>query len=396
MRRLILLCTLVLPLLVYGQRFGTSQTPGDQRTVITPEQPSENPIPVELIALERPVDPKSYRVGPGDQIAISIQTSEMLDKVLTISPTGYLMIPGVGKVDLRNLTLDATIERINQAILLNFKNARVNSELVGLRKFKIAIVGAVKTPGYYTVSAVNRVSDVIELAEPRQMALLNQVELERIDGSVLNLDITNFYAQGDLHHNPQLTEGDRIRVKYGDLDEHAIVIRGAVQNTGYDYLKPGETLGELIARRIDFRSNADLENIKIVRRVSGSIEFITVAPEEFSAFKLQPGDDIEFLYEKPVNVQGYVASSGSFNFIPGYTAADYVTLAGGLLPSGTMNGIKISRVDGAVLHGEDVVIQRGDIIEVPRSWMNIAFGEISVIEFFSTMATLVLAILAVK
>lgn len=396
MRRLIFLCTLVLPLLVYPQRFGTSQTPGDQRTVITPEQQSENPIPVELIALERPVDAMTYRVGPGDQIAISIQTSEMLDKVLTISPTGYLMIPGVGKVDLRNLTLDAAIKQIDQAILLNFKNARVNSELVGLRKFKIAIVGAIKTPGYYTVSAVNRVSDVIELAEPRQMALLNQVELERIDGTIQTLDLTEFYARGNLKQNPQLAEGDRIRITYGDLDQRAIVIRGAVRNTGYDYLKPGETLGELIARRIDFRSNADLENIKIVRQVDGKIEFITVNPEEFKGFRLQPGDDIEFLYEKPVNVQGYVASSGSFNFIPGYTAADYVTLAGGLLPAGTMNGIKISRVDGTVLHGEDVVIQRGDIIEVPRSWMNIAFGEISVIQFFSTMATLVLAVLAVK
>lgn len=396
MRKLILLSMFIVPLLVQGQRFGLSSTPGEQRTVITPDQQVENPIPVELIALERPITGDEYLVGPGDQIAISVQTSETLDRVLTISPTGFLMIPGVGKVDLRNLTLNGAIERINQAILLNFKNARVNSELVGLRQFKVAIVGAVNTPGYYTVSAVNRVSDVIELAEPRPMALLNQVQLDRLDKRVLTLDITDFYTHGDLTQNPQLTEGDRISLVYGDLNQHAIVVRGAVNRTGYDYLKPGETLGELIARRIDFRSNADLENIKIVRKNDGKIEFVTVKPDEFNSFELQPGDDIEFLYEKPVNVQGYVASSGSFNFIPGYTAADYVTLAGGLSPAGTMNGIKITRVDGTVLRGEDVVIQRGDIIEVPRSWMNIAFGEISVIQFFSTMATLVLAVLAVK
>jgi len=395
MKRFVLLGIMILPLLVTGQRFGVSQAPSDQRS-ITDETTSESPIPIELFALEKPIDPDTYLVGPGDLIAINIQTSEAVSKVLTINPTGFLMIPEVGRIDLRNLTLSQAIVQIDATIRLNFKNARVSCELVGIRQFKIAIVGAVKTPGYYTVTPLSRLSDILELSKPRPMALLSTIKVKAGETVLGPFDITKFYLTGDLSQNPILREGEQIQIVYGDLNTNAIVVRGAVNRSGYDYLKSGETLGDLIARRIDFRQNADLDNIKVVRTVNQELRFITVAPNEFNSFLLEPGDDIEFLYEKPVNVQGYVAAPGSFSFIPGYTAGDYITLAGGLLSSGTMKGIKITRVGGAVLFGEDVVIQRGDIIEVKRSWVNIAFGEVSVIEFFSTMATLVLAVMAVK
>ncbi|PJA53292.1 MAG: hypothetical protein CO167_07640, partial [Candidatus Marinimicrobia bacterium CG_4_9_14_3_um_filter_48_9] len=363
MKRFVLLGIMILPLLVTGQRFGVSQAPSDQRSLMD-ETFSESPIPIELFALEKPIDPDQYRVGPGDQIAVSIQTSQTIEKVLTISPTGFLMIPGVGRVDLRGLNLTDAIIQVNEAILQNFKNARVSSGLVGIRQIKVAIVGAVVTPGFYTVTPVSRLSDLLELARPRPMALLNQITINRLDGSQIPFDLTKFYLNGDLSQNPMFLEGDQVQITYGDLNTNAIVVRGAVNRSGYDYLKPGETLGELITRRVDFRQNADLGNIKVVRTVNQELKFITVAPNEFNSFLLEPGDDIEFLYEKPVNVQGYVAAPGSFSFIPGYTAGDYITLAGGLLSSGTMKGIKITRVGGAVLFGEDVVIQRGDIIEV--------------------------------
>lgn len=395
MRRIIILAAVVLPMLIFGQRFGLSQNPNDQQNTSN-FVPSENPIPVELLALEKPINPDEYMVGPGDQIAISIQTSEMISRVLTISPTGAFMIPGVGRVNLLGLNLTETIRTINDAMLQDYKNARVSSELVGIRQIKVAIVGAVKTPGFYTVTPISRLTDLIELASPRPMALLSTIEVTAGEKSIGHYDITKFYLTGDLAQNPLLREGEQVKIEYGDVNTNAIVVRGAVNRSGYDYLKSGETLGDLIARRIDFRQNADLENIKVVRKVEGVLKFITVAPSDFSSFNLKPGDDIEFLYEKPVNVQGHVASPGSFTFIPGYTAGDYITLAGGLLPSGTMKGIKITRIDGAVLLGEDVVIQRGDIIEIRRSWVNITFGEISVIEFLSTTATLILAVMAVK
>ena len=393
MRRFLVIMAIMVPMLVLGQRFGLSQNPGDQQGS-TSVVPSENPIPVELLALERPIDPEQYMVGPGDQIAISIQTSEMISKVLTISPTGSLMIPGVGRINLLNLNLAEAIKKINSNILQNFKNARVSSELVGIRQIKVAIVGAVKTPGFYAVTPITRLSDIIELAKPRPMALLSTIQVKAGETVLGPYDITKFYLTGDLSQNPILREGEQIQIVYGDINSNAIVVRGAVNRSGYDYLKSGETLGDLIARRIDFRQNADLDNIKVVRKMGGELKFITVPPADFNAFKLMPGDDIEFLYEKPVNVQGYVASPGSFNFIPGYTAGDYVTLAGGLLPAGTMKGVKVTRVDGTVLSGEDVIIQRGDIIEISRSWVNMIFGDVSALQVLTTMSTLILTYVA--
>ncbi len=391
MRKPNALILFILPLFLAAQRFGVSQMPNTDESSSASIPVQQSLLPVNVISLEQPIDPDTYQVGPGDQIAIGVQTSESLEKVLIISPTGFLIIPGVGKVDLRGQNLSNAIQHINHAILQNFKNARVSSELVGIRRFKVAIVGAVRSPGFFAVTPVSRMAELLKRAKPRPMALLNQVKIKALNGAETYYDLTKFYLDGDLSQNPLLAEGDQIQVEYGDLEKHAIVVRGAVNRRGYAYVKPGETLADLIERRIDFSQNADLDNIKVVRKVNKELKFLTISPGQFKDFRLHPGDDIEFLYEKPVNVQGYVAAPGSFMFIPGYTAGDYVTLAGGLLTSGTMNRIKITRVDGSVLNGEDVLIQRGDIIEVPRSSLNIIFGDITVLQMTTTLATLILA-----
>lgn len=395
MKNSVLIICLILPFILHGQRFGDSGF--QENKTKSSEGMAETTISqLELTVLEGPINPDLYKLGPGDQIAIIVQTSEMLESVLTISPTGSLLVPGVGRVDLRGLTFSEGEQKLAIALAQNYKNARVSVDLVNIRKIRVAIVGAIAKPGYHIVSPISRITDLLDMAEARPLALLSKVKIKSMTGENRSFDVTAYYQTGNIQENPFLVEGDIVTVEYADLDTQVVVMRGAVYRPGYDVLNPGETLAELIARRIDFKENADLENIKIVRKNDGVYTFITVPPSQFAEFILKPGDDVEYLYEKPVNVQGRVATPGSFMFIPGYTAGDYVAMAGGLLPSGTMRKIKISRLDGSVLSGEDVVIQRGDIIEVQRSPMDIFLGEISVIQFVSTMTTVLLAVLAVK
>ena len=56
-------------------------------------------------ALEGPVDPEKYYVGPSDILSVNIWISPPLNFSLTVTPEGTLIIPTVGEVRVTDLTL---------------------------------------------------------------------------------------------------------------------------------------------------------------------------------------------------------------------------------------------------------------------------------------------------
>ncbi|MBK7629709.1 MAG: polysaccharide biosynthesis/export family protein [Ignavibacteriales bacterium] len=57
-------------------------------------------------ASEGVIDPDEYKVGPGDNIFIAISGIEERDFNLLINHEGFLYIPRIGAVDLRNKSLE--------------------------------------------------------------------------------------------------------------------------------------------------------------------------------------------------------------------------------------------------------------------------------------------------
>jgi len=387
---------LIVPIFIFSQRFGPSEINSiDPPISILPLTP-EVSIDVASTRLENTIDEESYRIGPFDKFLISIEAGESATFVAVVTPSGRLLVPKVGSFDLSDKTLTEAKKVIENSIKGKYRQGRVTIELIGIRDFSIPITGAVENPGFYVGSPVTRVSSVLKLAIPRPLAALNNVLVTNMDGVVSNVDITSFYARGELVNNPILSNGDRIHIPLSNITNEVVVIRGALKEKGFISILPNETLSSLVARKIDFSENADIKNVFIIRQSGTDQNSYKVSPKEFTEFILKGGDEVEFLYEMPVRINGYVAAPGAFEFIPGYSATDYIFLAGGLLPSGTMRRVKITRQGGEVVYGQDIIIAQGDIVEVNRSVTNIIFGEVSVVQLTSTFATIVLAVLAVK
>ena len=57
------------------------------------------------VALESPVDPNAYYVGPSDVIAVNFWMSPPQSYSLTVTPEGTLIIPTVGEVMVSGMTL---------------------------------------------------------------------------------------------------------------------------------------------------------------------------------------------------------------------------------------------------------------------------------------------------
>jgi len=369
------------------------RTSTEREIMINQQDIDPSTINTYLIQYEA-IDPDLYIVGPGDLFGINVIAMQSFYETLPVNPDGSILIPAIGSITINGLTLSQAIDKIVNSVKDRYPGAETYVSLQQVRMMKVLMSGAVQYSGTFLATPVSKLSDILEQNSPNQLALLDKIEIRHKNGKQSTIDYYEFSSTGNTDSNPYIQEGDHIHIPFGNIFQNTIVIRGAVQRAGYVTIRENENLRMLSERVIQLGQNADLQSVTVRRVTNGILETIFVQPERFLDFILMAGDEIQFLSERAVNVHGYVAAPGTVGFIPGYTAGDYVTVAGGLLPIGTMNKIKITRMDGTVLRGEDTVIERGDVIEVNKSVQGTLIGDVSVMQILVSVGTIVLAFIA--
>ncbi len=391
----ILSLTLPIPNRVSAQELSFGKYTYEDSLDIQLPSPLEFERDSDEVLLDQVIEPSRYIVGPGDEISISIKSLVNIAISTKVTPAGNILIPNIGPVHVNGLTLEKSVEVITKACHSVFLESDVHVDLVGIREFQVLVSGAVTFPGLVPATPVDRVSRVIQNAGGmKQMAREHEVLLISAEGDTSILNLNDFLSEGDLSQNPYVDIGYHIHVGYGDLETEVIVIRGEAKGKGYDVIETGETLEKYFHRNIILNTGADLEQVTIERKTGDRIDFHTIPPDELNEFVLEPGDAVEIIPELPVIVQGHVGNPGAYKYIPGYTAGQYLSIAGGILPSGSSSRVRIIRIDGARFTGSDIEIQRGDLIIVDRSFFDFLFGEITVLQFVSTVSSIILAYIA--
>jgi protein involved in polysaccharide export with SLBB domain len=261
--------------------------------------------------------------------------------------------------------------------------------------FKLLVSGAVTEPGFITVSPLSRLDDVIESAKGfHQLAKEFEIKITRENGDEKIVNFHKYLLTGDLNSNPTFLEGDRIYVPFGEIGKNSIVTRGSVVGAGYDIIAKGENLENYIKREIIFSKDADLENVKVSRKKDNISTQLTINAQKFSSTILQPGDIINFMYERGITVTGFVQTPGGFSYYPGYSVSDYIALAGGNTMSGNPEAATVRHVDGEIEKGSNINVRRGDVIYVPRTRKDVFFGELSVLEVSVAFLTIYLTYLS--
>jgi len=346
--------------------------------------------------LENRIDPDKYVLGPGDRICISVITEQVQYFEVVISPTEDLIIPGIGIINVSRLTIGQVQQKIETYIKEKvFQNAKVSVGIKNLRSFKVQIIGAVRKPGFYKVTPVDRLDDLLSMAGGvHQLAREFNITIKHKDNSEIKVNLLDFFRTGNLDNNPTLTEGDQVIIPYANIQEEGIVIRGSITGRGYDIIEKNETLESYLWRQANFNENADLESVLIERETKGKKEFIRVLPVDFSNVTLKAGDQIDILSERGISVGGFVQRPGQYNFIPGYNYADYISLAGGNTIQGDVKKAVVLHLDGKKEKGETASIERGDVIFVPQNRKDIWIGQESIIQLMTSILTLILTFIA--
>ena len=378
---------------VYAQ-LNTEQEPVEEKDEVLPKP--EMISSYGNVLLDQVIDVHSYVVGPGDRFKIAVSGPLKSEGVLEVSPTGMLMIPEIGQADVKSKTLAETMDMIEGLVKEQVQGAKIFIDLFTVREFKVLVYGAVELPGFHKVNAAMRIYEIGKLAELKHMADLSQVRVIKESGDTLSCNWFKLIDQGDLHQNPYLQEGDKLFIPSAKHNKNVVAVRGAAEVNGYYALGLKESLFSFINRSVKLMEVADMSSIFIIRSSDQGDEYIRIGREDFLTFKLVPNDIIQLLRVEPIRVNGYVNDPGAFDFVPGQNALDYIASAGGALPNGDAKKIAVLRGDKTIRYSGNTILQPGDIIEVKRTRSDLLFGEISILQFVTSTATIVLSYLAIS
>ena len=318
---------------------------------------------------EKEVDSTQYILGPGDQLLIKLWGALDEQFPTVVTPEGYVMIPSVAEVFVSGISLAEASERIRARLDKVFKNSHYSIRLVKLRKFRVYVVGEVKTPGTYFMRAVDRVSDVIQLAGGvSTWGDDTRIHVKHLTGKPDTVNVSEFYLTGLLRHNPLLSGGDIIFVPSIDLHRKYVVIEGNVGSQGIYQLRPSETLIALLNRLKALDRRSDIENVVLVRGNKKKVFNLLEAASGAYREVLQSGDRIIVPTNRDqVYVRGEVAKPGPYPYLANYTTKDYAGLAGIMESAKGLNSLMVIHAKtGKVDKGKDVVVRNGDIVVVPR------------------------------
>jgi len=362
----------------------------------------KSPLGAETtVALEEPIDPKTYIVGPSDRITVSIWGSPSVSYELTVTPEGTLLIPTVGEIQVAELTLSEVKERTVAEVRKKYVAGQITVTLTQPRSVVVTVTGVVIKQGSYTLLATERVDKAIAMANmamdtvreerERQRAMLEtastrNILLRRRDGTVSRVDLPRFYATRNSNANPYLLNGDVIMVPRRDLSKDFVSIYGGVTAPGeYEYVE-GDRLCDLLLISHGMTPLADSSHVEISRldstgnrMVNWVVDGKAILSGQAEDILLQRGDRV-FVKEKlqerrnfVVEIQGEVRYPGIYPITKESTKlSQVIRSACGFTEHAFLPGAEIVRtsVSEKEMDLERLLSSRGYITPVDSAYYN--------------------------
>jgi len=158
---------------------------------------------------------ESYRVGPPDQLFISILPEPVIERTTVIRPDGFISIDLIGDVRATGRTVEEISADIQDKISRFKRDAAVTVSVVSAQSNSITIFGQVNAPGTFTLQRDTRVSEALGMAGGSTIfASKGRIRVIRSLGprtDVLMVSLTEI-ERGDLGSNIELAGGDIIIV----------------------------------------------------------------------------------------------------------------------------------------------------------------------------------------
>jgi protein involved in polysaccharide export with SLBB domain len=280
--------------------------------------------------------PSQYIIGVNDQLVIDVYGVSDVTKKLKVTTEGDIRFPNLGPIKVAGLSVDDARAKIKKALTRIYPGIATGAVAVQvsvgqIRSIQITLLGEVRRPGTYTISALATLMNALYASGgPNDIGSFRTIELLRGGKVVTSFDLYDFLLKGDLSKNRLLQDDDVIRV--GTYTKR-VALKGALKKPAIFDMKVGETAADLVQYAGGFADLAFKERVRVTRLGSSGREVLTVPFSGLSAFQLQSGDtlmvdSLPSLYANRVWVSGAVYHSGAYGLAQTQDLKTLLQLAG--------------------------------------------------------------------
>lgn len=327
--------------------------------------------------------PQDYRLGPGDEVYIDIWGASQERFESTVSPEGTINIESYGPVQVDGLTVAQANQRLRNSLGARYAGSRIKLTVGQTKTITVDVMGEVKVPGTYTLSAFSTVFNALYMAGGiNEIGTLRNIKIFRKGRQISTCDVYDYILNGNMKGNVRLSAGDVIVVGPYDC---LVNITGKVKRPMYYEMKSKESIGTLIKYAGGFTGDAYQGSINLIRKSGGMLSVYSIDDFERNSFQVADGDSVSVdstlqRYRNMVEIKGAVNRPGMFQVDGNITTIrQLIEAAGGLTEDaftarGTIHRRKADRtleviavdIAGIMNHSvADIALKNEDVFFVP-------------------------------
>lgn len=259
--------------------------------------------------------PQTYVLGPGDQVVVDVYGASQKSLQLTISPEGEITVPGYGPIFVSGLTVAGANAKIRSTLGSRYSSSNIKLSVGQTRSILVNVMGEVKAPGTYTLSAFSTVFHALYMAGGiNDLGTLRNIKVYRNGNLVTIVDIYEYILNGRLAGNIPLKENDVIQVGTYDC---LVGITGNVKRSMFYEMRKNETVATLLNYAGGFTGDAFKKSVRLTRQNGERYSVFNVDEFEMGTFHLEDGDAVTVdgmlnRYDNMVEVKGAVFRPGQY------------------------------------------------------------------------------------
>ena len=259
--------------------------------------------------------PETYRLGPGDAVYIDIYGASQKTIEGTVTPDGNVVVEGFGPIHVGGMTVAQANNAIRSRLGGRYQSSKLRLTVGETRSIMVNVVGDVKTPGTYTLSAFASVFHALYMAGGvTDLGTLRNIKIYRNSQLLSVVDIYDYILNGRMTGNVRLQDNDMIMVGAYDC---LVNVSGKVKRPMFYEMKRNETLSALLKYCGGFTGDAYKKAVRVIRKSGREYSIHTVDEFDFSSFNLVDGDSITVdsvidRFSNMVEVKGAVFRPGKY------------------------------------------------------------------------------------
>jgi protein involved in polysaccharide export with SLBB domain len=275
-----------------------------------------------------------YILNIGDSLNITFASGNSRTNEVFVERDGSILLSEYGKINIAGLSFQDANELINNYVQNKDIGQEVFVSLSKLRDIQVILLGWVKNPGIYTLSAGSNLIGALDVAGGiSENGSYRSINLKR-NGKEMSIDLYDIFVFGNFNPNNHLRSGDVIFVN--PKNKH-ISISGGVNKPAIYEILPEENLSNLLTFSGGLSGSfKDFDHLLVDRKSLNSNTIIRLDRNDFNIFQLQERDSILVPFyeshpqkQKTISIEGMVNRPGEYFINEDTTLLDVLKIAGG-------------------------------------------------------------------